>query len=252
MNFCFVLLLNLVRSCFLLNSRANSCQRKVIKSLTLNLTLEPLTPNMQSRRIVLRRQCTVLHLLMWVHIALVSSDILPWSDADRHIMPLPTSRLSLATFSRSHLIIVHNQGLSLINQIVSSNRLPLETLELISWGSIGNLFFILGVGFNHVFCRWETDRLLNIVLLSMRWFNLLMRPPIGTWVIVRVPLEILILVIRRMQFLFLFFHIVAVVQMVLVISLIFILFWNQFQISISIRRSKSECTRHLISEIERV
>ena len=64
MNFSFMLLLNLVRSIFLLYSGADSRQRKVIKSLSLNLTLEPLPSNMESRRVVLRGQRPILHLLM--------------------------------------------------------------------------------------------------------------------------------------------------------------------------------------------
>lgn len=108
MNVCFMLLLNLVRSIFLLNSGANSCQRKVIKSLSLNLTLEPLTPNVESRRVVLRGQCPVLHLLMRVHVALVPSNILARRNADWHIVPLSSSRLPLATFRWPNLIIVHN------------------------------------------------------------------------------------------------------------------------------------------------
>ena len=136
MEFCLMLLLNLMGSGFLVNSRANSCQRKVIKSLSLNLPLESLASNMQSRRVVLRRQCTVLHLEMCVDIALVACNILTWSYADRHVMPLSPSGLSLASFSRFNLVIVHNQGLTLINQIMASNCLALEALELISGRSI--------------------------------------------------------------------------------------------------------------------
>jgi len=103
-----MLLLNLVGSIFLLDSGADSCQRKVIKSLSLNLTLEPLTSNVESRRVVLRGQCPILHLLMGVHVALVPSNILARSNADRHIVPLASSGLPLATFRWTNLIIVHN------------------------------------------------------------------------------------------------------------------------------------------------
>lgn len=66
-------------------------------------------------------------------------------------------------------------------------------------------------------------------------------------------MEVSVLVILLiLHFIFVFFELsvlIRIVQMVLVIPFVFVLLWNQFEVSVSVRISKSECCGHVACKV---
>lgn len=149
-----------------------------------------------------------LLLRAWVY--LFAGNVLALRGDDINIMlSLSSSRLSLPTIT--NLII---KWWSLVCKIVSFDSLSLESLELVSgWSNGVYLFFILIIRFNYSLCWRESNRFLNIILLSIRLY--LIPPIILENSIIWISLEIAVLVILSiLDFVFLFFELSILIWIV--------------------------------------